>query len=68
MKAKAVLEFIYPDDEEEFKHAMHGERAITCIKQIEEVILKGMQQRIPMTKTLGEIKFLVAEALDEIES
>jgi hypothetical protein len=67
MKAKAVLEYIYPDDEEEFKHAMHGERAIKCIKQIEEMILKDRHERNPMTKTLEDIRILASNLLREVE-
>mgnify|MGYP003334862371 CR=1 FL=1 len=67
MKATAVLEFTYPDDEEKFKHAMHGERAIKCIKEIEELMLRGHHERVPMKVTLGEIKYLVEALLQSVE-
>ena len=58
---KAVLEFAYPDDEYELKHAMKGCDYYDALCEIENIM------SYPFTKAeaYNRIKALVRKALDE---
>jgi len=56
---KAVLEFAYPQDETKLFYALHSEEAFKCLQEIQDLILKNREGRVPRTKTISQIEEMV---------
>lgn len=60
MKSKAILEFEYPEDEDELRWALHGKVAIVALHAIRSVAVKHLR-----TNGMREIVELINTALTE---
>ena len=60
---KAILEFTYPDDEDNLRHALHGQDAIFALLDISEQLRTHFKYDADAYQVLMNINELVIEAL-----
>jgi hypothetical protein len=61
---KAVLEFNYPDDEDAFRYALHGQDAIFALLDISQQLRAHFKHDADSYQVLCNINELVIEALN----
>lgn len=60
---KAILEFTYPDDEDNLRYALHGQDAIFALLDISEQLRLHYKYEADGNQILANINELVVEAL-----
>ena len=60
---KAILEFTYPDDEDNLRHALHGQDAIFALLDISNQLRSHFKHDADAYQVLMNINELVIEAL-----
>ena len=60
---KAILEFVYPNDEDKLRYAMHGQTAIMALLNIEDQLRQHRKYDKPLEDVLNSVGEITSEAL-----